>query len=357
LKIIDRDLKKGYVEVMVENENDLWILYNVIEKNDIVRAKTTREVKFEGSKTSRRIPMTISLRVENVEYQAFTDRLRITGVVIDAPEEFGVKGRYHTINVEPGSTITIWKEEWFEHQLKMLENSTRYYSKILIVVLDYDEACLALLSDQGVKIIDEIYSQIPGKNDIESYTGYLNKYVETLTSRILAEAGKYSVDVIVVASPGDLAKDIGERVKDRVSRVFIDKVSIGGCSGLNELLRRDSIRRAVMELSILEAYGIMELFKEYIVKDPDMVAYGLNDVEYAVRSNAVDKMIVSSNLLRSTDEDVRFKTFSILDEAYKRGAKIIILPRDTDITSEVEGFGGIIAILRFKLYRFNQPGL
>ena len=45
LKILEMNLKKGFVKVIPENFDDLWHLYNVIYKNDEVYAYTSREIK------------------------------------------------------------------------------------------------------------------------------------------------------------------------------------------------------------------------------------------------------------------------------------------------------------------------
>ena len=46
--------------------------------------------------------MILTVRVEAVEFQAFTTRLRIRGIVIEGPEKYGVVGKNHTHSIEPG---------------------------------------------------------------------------------------------------------------------------------------------------------------------------------------------------------------------------------------------------------------
>ncbi len=356
MRILDQDLKKGYIEVMLENDDDLWVLYNVIEPGDIVTAKTTREVKFGEGGSSRRIPMVLSIKVKKLEFQPFTDRLRIRGVVVEGPEEYGIKGKYHTLNITPGSRLVIWKNKWFKHQLDRLTKTSSVRSPVLIVVLDYDEACIALLGEQGVKVLDELSSNLPGKDDPKGFTTYLNRYLEETVKRISEEAERYDAKVIVVASPGDLAKHVVKLIREKklgFNKIYQDSVSIGGCNGLNEILRRDSVKKAVEEISIIKAQEIVEEFKQLLVKEPLLTAYGVNDIEYAIKNNAVEKMVVSSGLIRSYDEDMRRKINELLEEAYRRKARIIIVPSNSDVGREVEGFGGIIAILRYPLPRPN----
>ena len=45
LKILLKDIKHDVMKVELRNIDDLWALYNVIQKGDRVVGKTTREVK------------------------------------------------------------------------------------------------------------------------------------------------------------------------------------------------------------------------------------------------------------------------------------------------------------------------
>lgn len=353
LKIINKDLKKGYIEVLIENEDDLWILYNIIEQGDIITAKTTREIKF-SDKSSRRVSMTVSIKVKNLEFQPFTDRLRLRGIIIEGPEKYGVKGKHHTLNIAPGSKIIIWKNTWFKHQLDRIIEASNIKTRILLVVLDYDESCFALLGEQGVKILNEISSYLPGKDSPKDFAIYLNKYFEEIAEHIIKFVEQYKVEVAVIAGPGDIGKRVIKILNERktsLSKVYYDSVSIGGCNGLNELLRRDSVKKAVEEISIIKAQSIVDEFKKLLIKDPLLVAYGFDDVKYAVQHNAVEKLVVSSDLIRCYDEELRKQVNIVVEEAYRRKAEIVIVPHNSDIGKEVEGFGGIIAILRYPLPR------
>jgi len=352
LKIINKDLKKGFIELVVENEDDLWIIHTILERGDVVLAKTSREIKL-GEKSTR-VSMDIALRVEKIEYESFTDRVRIHGIVVEAPEEYGVKGKHHTIAISPGSKLTIWKSRWLEHQLDRLNRSSLVERKIVATILDYDEACISLITEQGVKVIYEIHSHIPGKRDPEGFTTFLNKYLEEVALKTIELTRQHGVKIVIVASPGDLASRIVDLIKNSVDKLIRDYVSTGGCIGLNELMRRDTVKKALFELSIVNAYEILDEFKQYLVKEPCLIAYGIDDVEYAVKNNAVKKLVVSTDLLRNSDDSLRTRVNEILEEAYRRRAEITIVPRDTDVNKEINGFGGIIAILRYPLKRLIE---
>src|SRR5439155_1319760 len=80
--------------------DDLWHLHNLVLPGDQVRASTYRreEVKTDKVRPERgeKVRVTLTIRVESVEFQAFSDRLRITGVIVEGPQDLG---RHHTLNV------------------------------------------------------------------------------------------------------------------------------------------------------------------------------------------------------------------------------------------------------------------
>jgi len=357
MRILSKDLRKGFIEIVVENDDDLWILYNVIHPGDIVTAKTVREVKAGENSSSSRIPMILSIKVSSLEFQPFTDRLRIRGVVVEGPEKYGVQGKHHTLSIGVGSKLVVWKENWLKHQLEMLEKSSIAKSRILVVVLDYDEACIAVVSDQGVKVLYEVSSKLPGKLDPEGFTVQLNSYLKEVSTHVYESIAKYGVDILIIASPGDLSKMLEDLVKNYIDRIYRDQVSIGGCSGLNELLRRDVFRKAVRELSIIDAEKVLEEFKKLLITDHSLIAYGLDEVEYAVKNNAVKSIVISSDLVRSVEDDLRSRVNELLEEAYRRRAEIIIVPHDTDVGREVKGFGGILALLRYSLPKPSEESI
>lgn len=353
MRILEKDLKKGYIKVVAEDQDDLWALYNIIKPGDRVTAATTRDVKHEEGGSSRRIPMILTIEVKALEFQPFTERLRIRGIVVEGPERFGVKGHHHTLNIEPGKPLIIWKDEWSKNELEIMNRFTSRKQRILLVAFDYDEASVALLTEQGVRLLEDFASNIPGKREPALFQKGLENYLSSLSEKIAGYIDRFNTDIVVIASPGDLQRRVAKRIRERKRiNIITDTVSIGGQSGIRELLRRDSIREAIKEISIIKAQKILDEFHRLLSKNSDMVAYGIDDVEYSVRYNAVDKLLVSEELLRVYDEELRRRVSSVLDEAYKRRAEIIIVPHNSDVGIEIEGLGGIIAILRYPL---NKP--
>ncbi|MEM4020693.1 MAG: mRNA surveillance protein pelota, partial [Desulfurococcaceae archaeon] len=352
LKIIETDVKKGIMELLIETTEDLWVLYNVVRKGDTVYALTTREVKPGEGGSSRRIPMVLGIRVENVEFQEFTDKLRIRGVIIQGPEEFGVQGKYHTVSIGIGDKITIIKEEWSSFDLEFITRYSSKRRKILVVSMDYEEACVAILAEQGIKYIEETSSNMPSKNYAMDYPQIMESYLNKLVETIIRVVNNEKPDALVIASIGDLKNIVKRKLEDHVEiPIYVDTVSTGGCKGVEEVTRRDIVKKISNELSIVKANRIFDEFKALLIKDPDLVAYGVEDVHYAVNIGAVEKLLIIDEYLRLSNYVERIKVYEILNKAHETRAEIIIVPRKSNIYYELASFGGVIAILRYKLER------
>ena len=86
MRIIDVSNKGRVVKVYIESEEDLWTLKILLRPGDLVEGLTTRDVAGRLGGEKERRPMIVKLRVENVEFQPFTGKLRIFGVVVEGPE-------------------------------------------------------------------------------------------------------------------------------------------------------------------------------------------------------------------------------------------------------------------------------
>ncbi|MEM1664708.1 MAG: mRNA surveillance protein Pelota [Zestosphaera sp.] len=347
MKIIDKDLRKGWVKVRIEDVDDLWILKNIIKAGDVVVSKTLRDVKVDGE-GKRRLPMTLAIKVEKLYFQPFASRLRIHGIIVEGPEEYGLRGSHHTLNVDVGSEITLFKESISQALLRRLESlSNRRRFRALLVAADFDEVSLAILYDQGIRFLNDL--TLPGiRSDDESS-------IESMATLIAEEVVRYleseKIDFLIVGSPTVLREALTKELKTRIKgklKIFTDSVSIGGRAGIQELLKRDSVKGLLQEFVIVEGEEILEKFLKLLTSDPERIAYGLRDVEFAALSNAVDILLVSEDLLTSDEYERIEKIFNVVEE---KGGSVRIIPAESPLALKLKGFGGVIALLRFALPR------
>jgi protein pelota len=92
----------------MENDDDMWNLYNILDKGDFVQGKITRKVAIEGSLGSERKTMAIVLRVEEVEYDQEANLLRVKGKNI-SENKFIQVGQFQSMEINSTSNVTLIK--------------------------------------------------------------------------------------------------------------------------------------------------------------------------------------------------------------------------------------------------------
>jgi stalled ribosome rescue protein Dom34 len=104
---------------------DFLHLQNIIEKNDLIKAKTWRRIFIEREDKkirSKKKFVFLTVKVEKTEFHKHMNKLRFIGKIVEAPKEIPL-GDYHTIEVGLGSILTIEKGEWKKEQIERLEKA------------------------------------------------------------------------------------------------------------------------------------------------------------------------------------------------------------------------------------------
>ncbi|MBU1204657.1 MAG: hypothetical protein KKE93_01995, partial [Nanoarchaeota archaeon] len=244
MKQIYFNLRKGELKLKVENMDDLWCLSHVIEPGDIVKGKTIRKIKI-GETNQRKVNIVkktvfIEIRVENVEFHEYSSVLRVSGTITQGPEDV-TKGSYHTFNLEQGSIITIIKEKWLSFQIEKIKQASVETKKILICVLDRDNACFGLLKKQGFSLLSEIKGDVEKKADLKTKTG--NFYNEVI-NKLYDYVERYKIENIILASPAFWKEDLMKNIKDGEikKKITLATCSCSGKEAINEVLKRPEVK-------------------------------------------------------------------------------------------------------------------
>ncbi|MCD6084284.1 MAG: mRNA surveillance protein pelota [Desulfurococcales archaeon] len=344
MKVVFEDLRKGVVKVRVECADDLWVLKTVVSEGDVIIARTLRDVKIDGE-GKRRLPMVVAIRVKNIYFQPFATRLRIHGVIVDAPDGYGLKGSHHTLNIDVGTEVSIIKESWSKSQLKRLRRASERWVNALLLAADFDEVSVAIIYGQGVKYL--IDRSLPGVSSRDPNS--LERIVDCVVELALSVLAREKVRLVVVGSPAFLKDLIAKKLSSQLPRnqgirLYVDSVSSGGRAGISELIRRDVVKNLLREVSAVEAEEVLEEFMMLLSKKPERVAYGLESVKLAVEANAVSKLLVSEELLSGGNRET---VEEVLSTAESRGALVRIVPTETPASVRLKALGGIIAVLRY----------
>ena len=358
MKIIEKNLPQGYVKVVPDSPDDLWHLYNIVSKNDEVYAYSSRAIKSdtEGSrpKSGERVSAFMGVKVISVSWDKFLEKLRVHGLICHAPEIIPV-GAHHTISVALDQPVTIVKKEWAKHLLDRLTHASQTEKPMLIISIDDEGFAIAETRQYGYETRVEQRIRLPGKKEaerrVEATKGYFRLAVNSLNKLWV---NNHNPIVIIGAGfvKNDFTNFVNEESPDMAkSIVDVKSVNNGGTAGIGEALRSGVLLKAAHKLRIVEETETMEEVMKRLGKETGTVAYGLVSVETAVILGAVEKLIVADNTLRETSEEEQKKLDDLMRQVEKRNAAITVISTEHEAGSKLLGLGGIVALLRYPIYR------
>ncbi|MDH5419048.1 MAG: mRNA surveillance protein pelota [Candidatus Bathyarchaeota archaeon] len=358
MKILQMNLKKGIAKVLPESLDDLWHLYNIILQKDTVHARTTREVKVEDHyarpKKGKRVPVFLGVEVEKVLWDKILNRLRIHGIVCEAPEKISIKGSRHTIDVTVNKPITIVKTEWPKHQIDRLKRASRVTAAPLVIMsIDDEEYCVAVLRQYGIDVKAEEKTRLPGKLEAEKRTKATSEFFKTAL-KSLREAWISLRSPIVIIGPGFIKNDFSKYVRREaldVANAVIDVkgVNNAGVAGIHEALRSGVFTKALKHVRIAEETKVMEEVLARLGKGRRDITYGFVEVEKASAYGAVEKLLVADTTLRETPDEKRKALEKIMKEVEEKGGQIMVISTEHEAGTQLLSLGGVAALLRFPL--------
>ncbi|NHJ20280.1 MAG: mRNA surveillance protein pelota [Candidatus Lokiarchaeota archaeon] len=357
LRILEIDEKNEIISVRAEDLNDLWTLYNVIDKNDEVSARTQRRIVLkEGSKGERK-QMHLKLNVESVSFHEFTNRLRVKGTILEGPEDFVTFGTYHTFNIEPGQKLSIKKEKWLKSEIKRLKKASIFESdfNMVIVAIETGLATIALITNFSHNRIATIKKNIPGKRYEQSFR---NKAIEEFfldISKVLNENLKrVNTKALVICGPGNTKERFGQFFKEKslipnLPKTYFVQASSGTESAILETMKSKELKnlkehvKVILETEKIE--DIMQLFST----NSDLIAIGFNEISNAIEKGAIKELFCVDVLIRGVSKEEKLQIEQILNGVEKIGGEIHILSSEHPTGQQIIDLGSLVAILRYKI--------
>ena len=357
LKILLEDIKHGIMKLELRNIDDLWVLYNVIHKGDRVLGRTTREVKSTETARpfSRRVTVTLGITVQRVYFDRDLARLRVHGIVFDAPEEVRVTGSHHTLSVGPEDTLTIVKDKWLHHQVERVEKAVVTEEPIIILAIDSEEASVAVLRSFGLDFKGEVRSRLPGKAEPEKRQVAMKDYfhrIGTLLGTVCAE----SAGPILIVGPGftkdHFAKDLRSEARYLGQRsVAVKSVGSGGVAGVHEAIRVGAINKIRRDSRAVQETELVNEALKRLGSSSGDISYGLERIEADTQTGAVDTLIVSDQVIREAQDEERHRIEATMRIVEERGGKIALVSSEQEAGKMLQSLGGIAALLRYRLHQ------
>lgn len=342
MKLVKRNISakdgSGSISVRPETPEDLWHAYNLLQKGDCVRCTTVRKVVKEsstGSTTSSKKRLMLTIEVKKVDFDPDALEVRLSGKV-QSENDFVRMGAHHTLTLELNQNFTLEKECWDQIYLDVIEESCNpeRQAEIAAVVLHSGLAHVCLVTGALTITKARIEVNIPKKRTGSSQNSKaIKKFFEAVYQAILRHVDFVKVKVVLLGSPGyvkdDFFKYLQEEMVRRDDRAFIEnkskfvlcKASSGHKHALDEVFSDPAIMSRMVDTKVAREVDALNKFMRMMEVDPDRAYYGFAHVLKAQEQLAVDTLLVTDQLFRSSNIKTRKEFVSLVEEARAAGGK------------------------------------
>jgi protein pelota len=361
MKIIEKNLRQGFVKVVPTSDDDLWHLYNVIYKADEVYAYSSRAIKsdreYSRPKSGERVSAFMGVTVESVAWDKFLGKLRVHGLIIHAPDIIPT-GAHHTLSIALNQPVTIVKKEWPKHLLDRLKRASRTEKPMIILAIDDEGFALAETRQYGVDIKVEERMKLPGKHEADNRLVVTKDYFRRVVNSLNQLWSPMHSPIVIVGVgfiKSDFANFLANEAKDIVKSVVdIKSVNNGGVSGIYEALRSGVLLKAAKQMRIVVETEVLEEVMKRLGKGEATVTYGLEKVDNAAEMGAIETLIVADTMLREAGEEQRLHLERLMRDVEQRRGSITVVSTEHEAGAKLLALSGIAALLRFPVHSTFQ---
>lgn len=301
--------------------------------------------------------------------------------------------------LEPPQKLKVWLYRCDSRfYTEILEEMIKVKDTYALILIERDEAAIALLKGKSLEVVDELTSGVPGKHraggqSARRFERIREQLVHEFYKRVGEHANKILLPIkdelrgIIIGGPGPSKQEFAEgdylhyELKQKILGIF--DVGYGGAAGVYELV--DRAKDLIRDVQFTREREAVNEFLYHLARDTGLVVYGEEEVRNALKANAVEKLLLSEDINKvrvhavcksckheftatvqqnQLSEPLRcpkcggeveiLEQKDIVEElaelAEQGGAEVILVSTQTSEGKEFSRtFGGIGAILRYKL--------
>lgn len=359
--------KESSVTVQAQDKEDLWILYNLIQKDDRITVTTTRNYQKEGSSKVERVLVKLQLRVANIEYEAESSTLRCKGRTV-SEHKYVPMGSYHTAVIDTKYAFTLYKDEFDSYSLDIIHEATSITERAEIgaVVLHEGVAHFCLITDTMRILVAKVEKSIPkkrrGGGDTSGYDKAMEKFFSNCYETFKRKFDLLKLKVILLASPGTVAQTLLEHIMAKAatedeklimqskSKFVIAHSFNGYLQALDETLKTPAVIQQLKDTKYVKDAQLLDRFFTELNKDNGVAWYGKEECTKAIGiEGAVSHLLVTDSLFRSDDVKERKSYIALGDKVKEQGGEVSIFSSLHDSGEQLDKITGIAVILNYPL--------
>ncbi|KAL7062249.1 hypothetical protein AAHC03_0392 [Spirometra sp. Aus1] len=371
MKLLNKNIDRyasGSITLVAENEEDMWLTYNLVQVGDSFRCSTVRKVQTEsstGSVASKQIRLNLTVAVETIDFDTQGSALHLKGRNTEE-NQYVKMGAYHTLAIGINDKFTITKQEWDSVSLMLVEQAAdpTQQADVATVVMHEGLAYVCLLTSSTMHVRAKIECTIPRKRPNLPTTQHdkgIARFFDQIIQAIERHVRFDVVKCVIVASPGFLREQFFEYLFQMATkeekRVFLDNKgkfmlvhsSSGHKHALKEVLSDPLVLSKISNTKAAAEITALNDFYQMLKVDSSRAFYGVKHVEAAVEAFAVETLLISDALFRSKDLAARKRFVGLVDSVKENQGNVRIFSSLHVSGEQLNQLSGIAAILRFPI--------
>ncbi|PLW80770.1 hypothetical protein C0585_00855 [Candidatus Woesearchaeota archaeon] len=212
---------------------------------------------------------------------------------------------------------------------------------------DREEAYFFKIRRQGHEYVTSLKGQVAKKGYDQQSTSFYKEILDVLKE----QSKQIDYFKIVMASPAfyndEFLKALGE--DELKKKIVMATCSSVGKTSITEIMARPELANVMKDDATASEIKHIEELLSFISKQEKNV-YGIKETKKASNLGAIDKLLVTDNLIHKYREEEKFEELEkIMKTADDTGAQVHIIQSDHEGGQKLDGLGGIAAILRYDI--------
>jgi len=214
---------------------------------------------------------------------------------------------------------------------------------VTFLVLEDGEAVIAVLRQYGIQKLAEISTNISGKQYKLKDHGEKTFFEDVLDTL----KASYTDGPLLIIGPGftkeDFAKFAREKAPEILKNSTLQGTGQAGMTGVNEVMKKGIAGNVLENNRVNQETQIIEAFFGEIAQN-GKATYGLAEITKALKTGAVEKLLISDSKFRTDDGR------NLLQTAAEMHTETMITSTVHDAGKRLDAIGGYGAILRYQTY-------
>ncbi|XP_054749278.1 protein pelota homolog [Lytechinus pictus] len=370
MKLVSKDFEKdgaGQLTLIPENPEDMWHAYNLVAPGDSLRSTTVRKVTTEsstGSSTSNRVRTTLTISVEDIDFDSQACMLRVKGRNIQE-NQYVKMGAYHTLDLELNRKFTLAKKSWDIVALDRIDMACdpAQSADVGAIVMQEGLAHICLVTPSMTLVRAKIEHGIPRKRKgfCSQHDKGLVKFYDAVMQGILRHINFDIVKCVLIGSPGFVKDQFCEYMFQQAikqdlkillenkSRFIQVHASSGHKHALKEILSDPAVTSKLIDTKASGEVKALDTFYAMLQTEPDRAFYGLNQIQQANEALAIETLLISDELFRSSDVTRRRVYVDLVESVRDNGGEVKVFSSLHVSGEQLNQLTGLAAMLRFPM--------